>query len=77
MVALYAGAPLYDYSTVIFDNMTRAQKEDRHKNLLTFNKEYDLDVFETDAVKYRASLGHKANHRFGGNTKFCFVKSPR
>jgi len=31
LVAYYAGAPLYDYGTVIFRNMTVDEKEDRHK----------------------------------------------
>jgi hypothetical protein len=52
------------------------EKEDRHKNLLSFNNEYDIDC-PGDLLKYRASMGHKANHNFDDNVMFCFVKSPR
>ncbi len=76
-MAYYAGAPLYDYGTVMFPNMTKSEKEERHKNLLSYNDDYDLDCPQSDIVKYRAALGHKSNHAFDANVKFCFVKSPR
>ena len=57
--------------------MTLDEVEDRHKNLLTYDDTFDIDCPESDIVKYRATLGHKANHKFDANTKFCFVKSPR
>jgi hypothetical protein len=31
LVSYYAGAPLYDYNTIIFKNMTVDEKEERHK----------------------------------------------
>ena len=34
LVAYYAGSHLYDYSEVMFDNMTIDQREERHKNLV-------------------------------------------
>ncbi len=34
-MAYYAGARLYDYSTIMFPNMTIDEKEERHKNLVS------------------------------------------
>jgi hypothetical protein len=59
--------------------MTIDERENVHKNLLSFNKEYDLNVpppFDNILV-YRATLGHKANHSFRPNTRFGFAKNPR
>jgi hypothetical protein len=41
--------------------MTMDEKEDHHKNLLTFTSEISLDVppHLDSIVDYRASLGHK------------------
>ena len=58
--------------------MTLSEREERHKNLLTYNANYDLDVVQTDIVKFRPTLAHKANHAFdAANTKFCYAKHPR
>ena len=59
--------------------MSLAEREDRHKNLLSFNEDFDLDMAEDSVLEYRATLAHKANHAFGesANTKFCFAESPR
>jgi hypothetical protein len=61
------------------DNMTIDVRENIHKNLLSFNKEYDLNVPPPldNILIYRATLGHKANHSFRPNTKFGFAKNPR
>ena len=79
LVAMYAGQLLEDSNSMYTPNMTIDERENRHKYLLTFNDTYDLDIppeFE-DIQVYRASLGHKINHSFKGNTRFCHVKSPR
>jgi hypothetical protein len=60
LIAIYAGvkaSALVEYPA----NMTMDEKEDHHKNLLTFTSEISLDVppHMDSIVEYRASLGHK------------------
>ena len=59
--------------------MTIDERENAHKNLLSFTKEHDLNIPPTlhSVIVYRATLGHKANHSFRPNTKFGFAKNPR
>lgn len=79
VVAYYAGEHLYDYDEALLPNMTIDEREDRHKNLLSYNDDYDLDCHDSNIVTYRATLGHKTNHAFApkASCKFCFVKHPR
>ena len=60
-------------------NMTREERELAHKNLLSYNNDYDLDIppHMDDIMVYRATLGHKVNHSFQPNTRFGFAKNPR
>jgi hypothetical protein len=59
--------------------MTVDERENVHKNLLSYNKQYDLNIPPPmdNIMVYRATLGHKANHSFKPNTKFGFAKNPR
>ena len=62
-----------------WSNMTIDERENVHKNLLSFNKEYDLNVPPPmdNILIYRATLGHKSNHSFRPNTRFGFALNPR
>ncbi len=42
----------------------------------TLGQDY-LQVPHNDVVNFRASLGHKANHNFNANAKYCAVNTPR
>ena len=77
LVAYYAGAHLHDYDEALFPNMTVDEREERHKNLLSYNDDYDLDCPDSNVVTFRATLAHKCNHAFDANVKFCFSKHPR
>ena len=74
---MLSGREIHDYNTILFPNMTADERERAHKNLLTYDDNYDLDVPSEDKVEYRATLGHKANHKFDANVVFCFAKHPR
>ncbi|QQP58085.1 Uncharacterized protein FKW44_003293, partial [Caligus rogercresseyi] len=47
-------------------NMTEAMKEDKHKNLMSFNDTHSIDVTPEMSflTNYLSTLGHKANHHF-------------
>lgn len=80
LVAIYAGFILDNDDTGLMPNMTKAEVEDHHKNWLTFNDTHMVDIppFYTSIISYRASLGHKANHRFvNTNLEFCKINHPR
>lgn len=79
VVSYYAGTKVYDMSVLFSPNMTIDERENIHKNLLSFNKEFDLNVPPPmdNILFYRATLAHKANHSFRPNTKFGYVKHPR
>ena len=51
-----------DEDTLYTDNMTAAEWEDAHKNLISFDDHHELNLPPkyTSIVAYRASLGHKA-----------------
>lgn len=59
--------------------MSMAEKQDRHKNLLSFNRTHDIDVPRPydNIVNFRAGLGHKANHSFKNNARYGYIKNPR
>jgi [histone H3]-lysine4 N-methyltransferase len=59
--------------------MTIDEREEAHKNLLSYNKVFDLNVPPPmdDILVYRATVGHKVNHSFRPSTKFDFAKNPR
>ncbi len=53
--------------------------ESYNKNLIKWGSHMRIDVpygYE-DVSVYRASLGHKANHRFDNNGEYEYYKSPR
>ena len=62
LVTLYAGTLVLDEEALYTDNMTSAEWEDVHKNLISFDDHHSLDTPPEYAniVNYRASLGHKA-----------------
>ncbi len=61
LAVVYSGIYVGNDVEILFDNMTAAEREDAHKNWLTFNDTYMLDIPPemTSITKYRASLGHK------------------
>ena len=63
-MAVYSGYYLRNEKEVFFDNMTKDQREDIHKNWISFNDTFMIDVPPeyTDITKYRASLAHKVLH---------------
>jgi len=85
--------PLKRVDKVVHKNMTRQEREERHKvNNISFSKQtisilfpqnlisfedHHLDCPESDVIKYRATLGHKVNHSFRPNADFCCAKHPR
>ena len=75
---MYSGV-MVKATDVFQKNMSQAQKELRHRNLLSFNQSYLIDVPSPydKLINYKATLGHKANHSFQNNAKFGLIKSPR
>uniref|UniRef100_A0A0K2VGB1 SET domain-containing protein n=1 Tax=Lepeophtheirus salmonis TaxID=72036 RepID=A0A0K2VGB1_LEPSM len=60
-------------------NMTEMEKQDKHKNLLSFNDTHSIDVTPhmSDIRNYLSTLGHKSNNHFiNDNVIFCLVKHP-
>ena len=79
VIAIYSGK-LVDNSSKILHVKDESLKEELHKNLLTLNKTYAIDIPPTyDSLKkYKGSYGHKANHSFKrSNAYFGRIKSPR
>ena len=84
---LSLGSVIVIYSGMLVENVDQilnvsnlSLKEDLHKNLLTLNKTYVIDVPPNyDNLKnFKASFGHKANHSFKkNNAYFGRIKSPR
>ena len=58
---------------------TITAEDDYFKNIIKLNRSYRIDVPPGyDRIEtYRASLGHKSNHRFKNNAHYEKVKSPR
>lgn len=80
LVATYAGLRVYDEDLLYLDDMTPQQIEDAHKNLMSFDDDYSLNIPPKMSFlhQYRASLGHKAQHKFKNvNVEFVFFKHPR
>lgn len=61
LVATYAGLRVYDEDLLYLDDMTPQQIEDAHKNLMSFDDDYSLNIPPKMSFlhQYRASLGHK------------------
>ena len=61
-MAVYAGVRVPTNSDYP-ENFTLEEREDHHKNLLSYNDVYNLDVppHLDDIVVYRATLAHKVN----------------
>ena len=78
VISIYSGI-LINSSFVFSDSMTQEQKEDHHKNLLSFNQSHLINIPTPydNLINYKATLGHKANHSFKNNARFAFVKNPR
>ena len=62
-VALYAGTLVLDEDALFRDNMTEAESDDAHKNLLSYDDHHSLNLPPkyVSIIAYRASLGHKAS----------------
>ena len=78
VISIYSGI-FINSSFVFSDSMTQEQKEDHHKNLLSFNQSHLINIPTPydNLINYKATLGHKANHSFKNNARFAFVKTPR
>ena len=78
VIAIYSGH-FVDSSKVFTDSMSQEEKENKHKNLLSFNQTHLIDIPTPydNLINYKATLGHKANHSFKNNARFAFVKTPR
>ena len=76
----YAGF-ITDYKLDAMDtcNETIEITEDRDKNTMSYNATHRIDIppRESDPRVFRASLGHKVQHKFRANTKYEFFNSPR
>ncbi len=61
LVVNYAGMVVYEEGDLYTDNMTAFEMEDAHKNLMSYNDDYMINVppKHTSVLHYRASLGHK------------------
>ena len=62
LIASYAGFHIRNAEAEIYaGNMTKAERENAHKNLIHLDTGTDLDIPPrySDIVQYRASLGHK------------------
>lgn len=81
LVVAYAGFLVFDEAALYTGNMTSAEHEDAHKNLMSFNDDYSLNIppWMSQIVNYRATLAHKSNHKFGDgvNVDFDFTRNPR
>ena len=66
LVVTYAGFKAYEDDDLYLANMTKAERFAAHKNLISYNDDYALDIppHISDAVVYRASLGHKVTINF-------------
>ena len=78
VISIYSGI-FINSSFVFSDSMTQEQKEDHHKNLLSFNQSHLINIPTPydNLINYKATLGHKANHSFKNNARFAFIKNPR
>ena len=76
-MAMYAGVTVFNEDSLLRDNMTDYEKENAHKNLMSHD-DYTLDVPPSmDSVSaYRATLGHKSNHKFLSNVFFGYFYHP-
>lgn len=82
IAVVYAGLldPLKDCAIYCRCNLTLDVQEDAHRNLMSLNDYYDIDIPPSmwDIAVYRASLGHKVNHHFHKtNTVYGTMKHPR
>lgn len=79
LIAVYAGSVRKNSPPPWTASTEKAEKEMLHKNMISFNKTFTLDVPRPydDLKRYKASLGHKANHSFKANAKFTFLNHPR
>ena len=80
MIMYYGGNIMADNtSAIIFDNMTIAEKQEKHKNIISLGENKIIHPPDADITKFRATLGHKANHAFGdrANSRYCSAKNPR
>ena len=52
-----------DEEALYSDNMTEAERDDAHKNLISYDDHHSLNLPPkyTSITAYRASLGHKAS----------------
>eukprot|EP00096_Caligus_rogercresseyi_P015516 TRINITY_DN7956_c0_g1_i1.p1 TRINITY_DN7956_c0_g1~~TRINITY_DN7956_c0_g1_i1.p1 ORF type:complete len:363 (-),score=52.91 TRINITY_DN7956_c0_g1_i1:15-1103(-) len=79
LVAYYGGIWETYEEPYFTPNMTEAMKEDKHKNLMSFNDTHSIDVTPEMSflTNYLSTLGHKANHHFlSDNVNFGFAKHP-
>ena len=79
VIAIYSGK-LVDNSSKILHVKDESLKEELHKNLLTLNKTFAIDIPPTfgSLKKYKGSYGHKANHSFKYfNSKYGMAYHPR
>ena len=78
-MAFYAGVRVYDENKLFHDNMTIDVQEDVHKNFMSYSEAFTLDIPPgmDDIINYRASLAHKAQHKFEPNVEFDYFEHPR
>ena len=72
LVATYGGFKVYDEEKLYRWNMTLDEREDAHKNLMSFNEDFSLNLPPeySDIRKYRATLGHKVHTYVGHHVRY-------
>ena len=74
LVATYAGLLVPDEDALMHANMTAAEREDAHKNLISFDDDVALDIPPgmSNVTVYRASVGHKVRKQNRGALLYSF-----